>query len=133
MSKYHSLDWLCAPISSVAFNLKTDFYSKLTLHITYGNVLRSIKASRSPLSVSQYYIWSLETIIIVRWGVHFKFNQPCKQIWDFMQQVNLACVIVGMLRQVILCAQKKQMAQTGSNPCQLDKLNCQKFININSV
>ena len=130
MSKYHSLDWPCAPISSMAFNLKTDFCSKLTLNITYGNALRSSRASRSPLSVSQYYIWSLKTIIIVRWGVHFEFNQPYKQIWDFKQQVSLACLTAGMLRQVILCTQKKQMTQSGCNPCKFDKWNCQKFINI---
>ena len=36
-----------------------------------------------------------------------------------------------MLRQVILCKQKKpEMARTGPIPYQFDKLNCQVFINI---
>ena len=35
--------------------------------------------------------------MIVRWGVHFEFNQPYKQIWDFKQHVSLACLTVGML------------------------------------
>ena len=37
---------------------------------------------------------------------------------------------VGMLRQVIQCKQKKQIANMEPTPCQFDKWNCQVFINV---
>ena len=82
---------------------------------------------------SQYYIWSPETVLMVRKiRDTFEFDQAYKQVESKMQVTwKISSNKIKLVWLKMLSVTKDmEMIHTGLTPCQYNKWDCQVFINI---